>query len=37
MILIEDNIGMNYLKNNTDKVNSSYVTLNLISKDKLFF
>jgi hypothetical protein len=28
MIQIQDNIEMNYLKDSTDKFNSSYVTLN---------
>jgi hypothetical protein len=36
MILIQDNIGMNYLKDNIDKSNNSYVTLNLISIDHYF-
>jgi hypothetical protein len=33
MIQIQNTIEMNYLKDSTDKFNSSYVTLNLISKD----
>lgn len=36
MILIQDNIGVNCLKDSTDKSDSSYVTLNLISEDNSF-
>jgi hypothetical protein len=36
MILIPDSIGVNYLNDNTNKSNSSYVTINLISKDNFF-
>jgi len=36
MILIQDNIGMNYLKDNTNKSKNSYVTFNLICKNNYF-
>jgi hypothetical protein len=36
MILIQDNIWVNYVKDNIDKSNNSYVTFNLIYKDNFF-
>lgn len=36
MIVIQDIIGVNCLKDSTDKSDSSYVTLNLISEDDSF-